>query len=1365
MATGSLYGSVSESTGLYGIGAASGGTYFEWFIFQDSATAPATPTGGSWSFTTNTGTAPTGWVASPPASPVNQVWVSLAIVDSRSTSALTWTTPGLMSSFGNSVANYLTFVATSAPAYSAGRLWYDTNQKSFAYYNDVTNNVVHIGQETQLKVYNNTGSTITRGTPVYISSTSSGFNYPLVALAKADNQVTGSAIGLVNQDIPTATAGYVTTAGLITGNTGSFAVGDTLYVSPYSAGQLMNTVPPTGYAIKIGIVAYSNTPNGTIYVSQTNAYVTAAQIVGTVAIANGGTGATTASAARTALGLGTIATQDANNVAITGGSISLTTALPIASGGTGAITAAAARTNLSAVGVTDTQTLTNKTISGASNTLTNIGNSSLSNSTVTVNGSAIALGGAATITASTPQNLVFGSGLSASGNFNGSTATTVTLANTGTAGTYGDSGTIPVITTNAFGQISSVSLQSVTIDSTDITGTIAIAQGGTGAGTASAALVNLLPSYSGNAGKVLALNAGGSNVEWRATSGTGTVSSVAVSGGTTGLTTSGGPITAAGTITLAGTLATANGGTGLTSFTANGVVYASSTSALATGTALTFDGTNLINIQNTASPIGLRLRNTSTSTSAGTRVSFEYGGSITGYVGNQFDGSDFNNQYQANRHHIWINSSSETMRLTSTGLGIGTSSPNLLSWNSALTLNIASGNIATEYAIAGVTQGYVSTDTSNFILGSYQSIPMLFRTGNTTRMTLDASGNLGLGVTPSAWATGYNAFQFGASTRASAIFTNGVNDLWQVSNNYFNGTNFLYNYTGSATAYNQTNGAHNWRTAASGVANSTTITTGVVYVVAALGSSTLAQWQAFFSALTVLPTVGQTITATATGTLLGGGTVTQTITFTQAMTLNASGNLGIGTTAPSVKLSFGTSLVSNAGYANAIRVYDSGEASTSVTSNSYGMGFVNSVQLALTAGTGGNIGLYTANTERMRIDASGNLGIGTSSPVNKLVVSNGGANGIEINPTNGNLNAYNRSTSAYTALTLSGLSMILQTGASPADRVTIDSAGNLGIGTPSPATILNVVGGALATTGTGILAAGGLTSGRLVSDGVKTTINPIHTYNDDRAYEISAGSTSGYVTGVVIGARSFTGTGGEGVSLWTRNTERMRIDSVGNLGVGVTPSAWGSAYKAFDISAYGCFAATTVDVQVVGNAYYNGTNWVAKATGAATRYIQLAGVHYFQNAASVAAGATPSFSNAMTLDASGNLGIGTSSPAVKLDIAGTMRSSSVTITGAAGGNITATSDTTNQYTITALGAAATFLAPSGTPIDGQKLTIRIKDNATARALTWTTGSTGSFRAIGTTLPTTTVASKTIYVGCIYNSADSRWDVIAVGQEA
>jgi hypothetical protein len=89
-------------------------------------------------------------------------------------------------------------------------------------------------------------------------------------------------------------------------STGAFTVGDILYVSPYSAGQLMNTYPPTGYAVKIGVVAYSNSPNGNIYVSQSNAYVVSNGIIGQVAIANGGTnGTATPTAGGIAYGSGT----------------------------------------------------------------------------------------------------------------------------------------------------------------------------------------------------------------------------------------------------------------------------------------------------------------------------------------------------------------------------------------------------------------------------------------------------------------------------------------------------------------------------------------------------------------------------------------------------------------------------------------------------------------------------------------------------------------------------------------------------------------------------------------------------------------------------------------------------------------------------------------------------------------------------------------------------------------------------------------------------------------------------------------------------------------------------------------------------
>lgn len=93
------------------------------------------------------------------------------------------------------------------------------------------------------------------------------------------------------------------------------------------------------------------------------------------------------------------------------------------------------------------------------------------------------------------------------------------------------------------------------------------------------------------------------------------------------------------------------------------------------------------------------------------------------------------------------------------------------------------------------------------------------------------------------------------------------------------------------------------------------------------------------------------------------------------------------------------------------------------------------------------------------------------------------------------------------------------------------------------------------------------------------------------------------------------------------------------------------------------------------------------------------------------------------------------------------------------------SDSYDIQGFTGLANALTINADAGTPTDGQKTIFRLKDDGTARALTWTTGSSKSFRAVGITLPTTTVISKVTYVGCIYNSNADRWDAVATGTEA
>jgi ribosomal protein L22 len=92
--------------------------------------------------------------------------------------------------------------------------------------------------------------------------------------------------------------------------------------------------------------------------------------------------------------------------------------------------------------------------------------------------------------------------------------------------------------------------------------------------------------------------------------------------------------------------------------------------------------------------------------------------------------------------------------------------------------------------------------------------------------------------------------------------------------------------------------------------------------------------------------------------------------------------------------------------------------------------------------------------------------------------------------------------------------------------------------------------------------------------------------------------------------------------------------------------------------------------------------------------------------------------------------------------------------------VTADSDADDMVIITAQAAGLTLSNPTGTPTLGQQLIYRIKDNGTARTIAYG----ANFRALGVTLPSTTVISKTLYLGCIWNVADSKWDVTGVSQE-
>ena len=99
-----------------------------------------------------------------------------------------------------------------------------------------------------------------------------------------------------------------------------------------------------------------------------------------------------------------------------------------------------------------------------------------------------------------------------------------------------------------------------------------------------------------------------------------------------------------------------------------------------------------------------------------------------------------------------------------------------------------------------------------------------------------------------------------------------------------------------------------------------------------------------------------------------------------------------------------------------------------------------------------------------------------------------------------------------------------------------------------------------------------------------------------------------------------------------------------------------------------------------------------------------------------------------------------------------------TVTSSA--TVTATS-ANDLVVITAQAAGLTLANPTGTWVQGKDLVIRIKDNGTPRSI----GYGGKYRAIGVTLPTTTVANKTTYLGVIYNLTDDTFDVIGVTTQA
>ncbi len=206
---------------------------------------------------------------------------------------------------------------------------------------------------------------------------------------------------------------------------------------------------------------------------------------------------------------------------------------------------------------------------------------------------------------------------------------------------------------------------------------------------------------------------------------------------------------------------------------------------------------------------------------------------------------------------------------------------------------------------------------------------------------------------------------------------------------------------------------------------------------------------------------------------------------------------------------------------------------------------------------------------------------------------------------------------------------------------------NLGVGTASPAAKLESAGTSNGAT-LELLRLNNLGSGA----NTQAQINFIAATN---SYATITGGFGASVPQMTFNLPSST----LGNYVWQiNNTERMRLDSSGNLGLGVVPSAFTSTIKALQIGSTSVFRAGdsgfTQATIVASNARQESAVNYYIANGFATDYTQQAGAHIWYNAASGTAGNTISFTQAMTLDASGNLGVGTTGPGTRLDVRGPM---------------------------------------------------------------------------------------------------------------
>jgi hypothetical protein len=250
---------------------------------------------------------------------------------------------------GGIAADTLAISTTPTGAGGTGIFRYDTGEKVPEV--GIDGITLKMGVQEYVRVYNSTPSTLTKGQIVYINGAQG--NRVSVALADAtDESTSAGTIGIVAQSITAAGEGFVQTSGpMYNLNTNGLTAGSLLFLSE-TAGQWTATEPAApAHGVRIGYVERVSLTVGSVFIKIDNGYElgelhnvsdTASGITAAL-IKNSSTGvwqSRTVAETRSDLGLGTMATQAASGVAITGGTITGTTVsgVSITNGGSGVLT-------------------------------------------------------------------------------------------------------------------------------------------------------------------------------------------------------------------------------------------------------------------------------------------------------------------------------------------------------------------------------------------------------------------------------------------------------------------------------------------------------------------------------------------------------------------------------------------------------------------------------------------------------------------------------------------------------------------------------------------------------------------------------------------------------------------------------------------------------------------------------------------------------------------------------------------------------------------------------------------------------------------------------------------------------------------